>query len=148
MQSSWKNWAKKDMEACFYDSTLFGLPKLALEEVVPWEALILFYMKYLRDDVPEGGWYLKFGMIKLEVDLLSCVIIVFFTWEDSIEPAISKSCWKHVKMYVVPQYFLLSAMRSVIVFQQQLIMVSASAIGIGTTLSHVGGAWRIDLSIS
>jgi hypothetical protein len=51
-------------------------------------------------------------------------------------------------VYVVPQYFLLSIMRSVIVFQQQWMMVSASELVIGTRFVNVGRPWSFDSSIS
>jgi hypothetical protein len=44
-------------------------------------------------------------------------------------------------MYVAPQYFLFSAMKSVMVFKQQWIMASASELGIETIFLHVGGGW-------
>jgi hypothetical protein len=53
-------------------------------------------------------------------------------------------------MYVVPQYFLSSAMRSVIVLQQQWIIVSAvpaSALDTGTKLLHIDGAWSFELRV-
>jgi hypothetical protein len=47
-------------------------------------------------------------------------------------------------MYVVPQYFIFSAPRSIIVFQQQWMIVTTFALPIGTRSSHVGGAWFFD----
>jgi hypothetical protein len=51
-----------------------------------------------------------------------------------------------MKMNAGPQYFLFTALRSIIVFQQEWMMVLASALGIGKILFHVDGPGRLALS--
>jgi hypothetical protein len=53
-----------------------------------------------------------------------------------------------VKMYVVPQHFLNTGPRSIIVFQQEWMMISASEIHMGTSLLHLCPASTLHSSIN
>jgi hypothetical protein len=60
----------------YHQDPSYRTKRLTLQ--APREQIILSYMKYLRDDQPEGGRYLKVGTIKLELDILSQVLKEFY----------------------------------------------------------------------